>query len=111
MEQSMMNPVEMSRGISEYGFMIVASGCFLFTSITTIFLFYRWHSKILGSIIDVSQRSQKDILESLRDLLQSTKELLYSLKEYNRLLEEQAERQKEQSRILEEIRLKLPFIP
>jgi len=40
----------------------------------------------------------------MKNLLLSTKELLYLLKEYNRLLEEQAERQKEQGRMLEEIR-------
>ena len=86
MEQSMMNPVEMSRGISEYGFMIVASGCFLFTSVTIMFLFFRWHTRILNSIIDTQQQSLKEILQSI--------------KEHNQL-------HIEESRILQEIRSKL----
>ena len=86
MEQSMMNPVEMSRSISEYGFMIVASGCFLFTSVTIMFLFFRWHTRILNSIIDTQQQSLKEILQSI--------------KEHNQL-------HIEESRILQEIRSKL----
>jgi len=62
------------KSISEYGFMIVASACFLFMSITTIFLFYRWYSKILGSIVDDSRQSQKEISETMKNLLLSTKQ-------------------------------------
>jgi len=86
MEQSVINPVEMSRSISEFGFMIVASGCFLFTSIAIVFLFFRWHTRILNSIIDTQQQSLKEILQLLR--------------EHNHL-------DIEQSRMLEEIRAKL----
>ena len=86
METVTLDPVEMSRGISEYGFMIVASACFLFTSVTIMFLFFRWHTKILNSIIDTQQQSLKEILQSV--------------KEHNYL-------HIEQSRILEEIRSKV----
>jgi len=67
METVTFDPVEMSRGISEYGFMIVASACFLFTSVTIMFLFFRWHTKILNSIIDTQQQSLKEILQSLKE--------------------------------------------
>ena len=90
MEAVTFDPVEMSRGISEYGFMIVASACFLLTSVTIMFLFFRWHTRILNSIIDTQQQSLKEILQSLKELMQSSRE--------------QSERQKEQGRKLEEIK-------
>jgi K+ transporter len=86
MNTTTFDPVEMSRGISEYGFMVVASACFLFTSVTIMFLFFRWHTRILNSIIDTQQQSLKEILQSLRE------------HNYQHI---------EQSRILEEIREKV----
>ena len=67
MEQSIINPAEMSRGVSEFGFMVVASSCFLITSVTTMFLYIRWLMRIINNIIETQQ-------QSLRELLQSSKE-------------------------------------
>ena len=98
MEQSIINPVEMGRGISEYGFMSVASACFLLTSITIMFLFIRWFIQIHSDVVKTQTQSIKELLETQKELLQSSKES-------NRAHEEQAERQKEQGKALEEIRL------
>jgi len=81
METATFNPVEMSRGVSEFGFMVVASSCFLISAVTTTFLYIRWLMRIINNIIETHQ-------QSLKELLQSSKE--------------QGERQKEQGRILEE---------
>jgi len=90
METTTFNPVEMSRGVSEFGFMVVASSCFLITSVTTMFLYIRWLMRIINNIIETQQ--------------QSLKELLQSSKEQHLQHEEQIERQKDQGRTLDEIR-------
>ena len=83
MEQSIINPVEMGRGISEFGFMSVASACFLLTSISVMFLFIRWLMQIFNHVVETQT-------QSIKELLQSNKE--------------QVERQKEQGNTLDEIR-------
>ena len=90
MKPTTFNPIEVSRGISEYGFMSVASACFLLMSITIMFLFIRWLLQIFKNFIEIQNQSLKEILQSLRD--------------HNQAHKEQAEREKEQGRMLEEIR-------
>ena len=102
MEQTVISPIEMGREISELGFMIVASACFLFTSVITYFFLFRGYARFFNSFVNAFQQTQQRISESLQEVLYMMKE-----KEFYRLLEEQAERQKEQTRMLEEIREKV----
>ena len=88
--ETTINPVEMSRGISEFGFMAVASACFLLTSLTIMFLFIRWLMRIINDIIGTQHLSIKELLQSNKEQVERQKE--------------QGERQKEQGRILEEVR-------
>jgi len=90
METTTFNPVEISRGVSEYGFMVVASSCFLITSVTTMILYIRWLMRIINNIIETQQQSLKELLQSLKEVLQSSKE--------------QTERQREQGKVLDEVR-------
>jgi len=67
MEQAVITPVEMSREISESGFLIVAAACFLFTSIATMILFFRWLLQNFNNVAQTQQQLLKALIELLKE--------------------------------------------
>jgi len=103
MDTTTLNPVEMSRGISEFGFMTVASACFLLTSLIIQFLFIRWLMRIINDIIGTQQLSLKELLQSSKEQDERQKEQVERQKEQGRTLEEILVLERDQNRMMERI--------
>lgn len=67
MEQTVLNPMEVGRGISEFGFMVVTSATYLISSATILFFFIRWFVRIVDNIIERQQRILDEILQLQRE--------------------------------------------
>ena len=58
---------QLSRGISEFGFMVVTSAAYLVSSVTILFFFIRWFVRIVDNIIERQQRILDEILQLQRE--------------------------------------------
>ena len=67
METATFNPVEVSRGISEFGFMVVTSATYLICSASILFFFIKWFVRIIDNIIERQQRILDEILALERE--------------------------------------------
>jgi len=68
METTTLNPVEMSRGISEFGFLIVCSAIYLICSASLFFFFIKWFMRVIDNIIERQQRNLEEILQVQREI-------------------------------------------
>lgn len=58
---------DLSRGVSEFGFMVVTSATYLLCSATILFFFVRWFVRIVDNIIERQQRILDEILQLQRE--------------------------------------------
>lgn len=70
MEQIAFNPIELGKGISEFGFLIMCSASYLLTSAVLLFIFIRWFSRLFDNILDRQYRILENISEGIRDIRQ-----------------------------------------
>ena len=68
MESSMMSPVELGRGISEFGFLVVCSAVYLVCSASLFFFFIEWFVRVVDNIIERQQRNLDEILQVQREI-------------------------------------------
>jgi hypothetical protein len=68
METTTLNPVEMSRSISELGFMAVCSAVYLGCSASLFFFFIKWFVRVVDNIIERQQRNLDEILQVQREI-------------------------------------------
>ena len=68
--------VEVSRGISDYGFMVVTTATYLLCSATMLILMIQWFIKTINRIIN----KQQDILDEILRLQREQQQLLLQLK-------------------------------
>jgi len=61
---------EISRRISESGFMAVASAAYLICSASILFFFIKWFVRIIDNIIERQQKILEEILSLQRELKQ-----------------------------------------
>lgn len=75
MDQLVFNPIEMGKGISEFGFMIMCSALFLITSVSLMFLIIKLFTRLLYTIIGGYKQSIDEILSLERQQLEILREL------------------------------------
>ena len=68
MDTTTFNPLEMSRGISEFGFMIVCSAVYLVCSASLFFFFIKWFVRVVDNIIERQQHILDEMLQLLKEL-------------------------------------------
>jgi len=76
MEEFILNPVEMSRGISELGFMAVSSAIYLICSASILFFFIKWFVRIIDNIIERQQHILDEILQLQKEQHNMLKQIL-----------------------------------
>ena len=68
MGTSTINPVEIGRVISEFGFMVVCSAIYLASSAAVLFFFIKWFVKVVDNIIERQQCNLDEILQMQREI-------------------------------------------
>ena len=66
---------QLSRSVSEFGFMVVTSATYLLCSAAILFFFIRWFVRIVDNIIERQQRMLDDILQLQREQYTMLKQL------------------------------------
>ena len=67
MELPVSNPIEMGKGITDFGFVVMTAAAYLIYSSTITFLFVRWFIRIVDGIID-RQHALDKILQILEEM-------------------------------------------
>ena len=58
----------LSRGVSEFGFMVVCSAVYLVCSASVLFFFVKWFVRVVDNIIDRQQHILDEMLQLLKEL-------------------------------------------
>ena len=67
METTICSPLEMSRSISEVGFLVSCSAIYLICSASVLFFFVKWFVRVIDNIIERQQRILDEILQLQRE--------------------------------------------
>jgi hypothetical protein len=68
------NPIEVAKGISDYGFMAVTAAFFLVVSGGMLWIFIRWFIKIVNNLMD-TQKSIKELIDIQKDASMMIKDI------------------------------------
>ena len=76
MGETIFNPVEIGRGITELGFMVVCTAIYLVCSAYVLFFFVKWFVRIVDNIIERQQRILDEILQLQREQKQMLEKII-----------------------------------
>ena len=68
MDTTTLSPLELGRGISEFGFLVVCSAVYLVCSASLFFFFIKWFVRVVDNIIERQQRNLDEILQVQREI-------------------------------------------
>ncbi len=77
MESINLDPLTMSKGITDFGFLVIAAAGYLVYSATIMFFFVKWFVRIINDII----KRQQSVLDELLQLQKEQHVMLKELKE------------------------------
>lgn len=75
MEETILSSLELGKGITDFGFMVITAAGYLVYSATIIFFFVKWFVRIINNIIDRQQRILDEILQLQKEQHGMIKEL------------------------------------
>ena len=67
---------EVSRNISEYGFMVVCTAIYLIGSVAVLSFFIKWFVRVVDNIIERQQQLLNEILQLQREQKQMLEKIL-----------------------------------
>ena len=73
--ETFIDPVEIGKGISDFGFMVITTALYLTCSVAILFFFIRWFVQIINMIIKKQQKN----LDEMVQLEQGQKLLTYKM--------------------------------
>lgn len=75
MEHTALNPSEIGRGISEFGFMVMCCASYLITSTVLLFIFIKWFTRLVDNMMTRHQQMLDEILRTSRDHFELSKQV------------------------------------
>jgi hypothetical protein len=78
METLINNPIEVGKGITDFGFLVMTAAGYLVYSAVIIFFFVKWFVRIINGIIERQELALNEILQLQKDQSLMLKEMLRS---------------------------------